>query len=67
MKSCIDCKYCYKDYKFGQKIWHCCYDEAKPNHFGGLNYTPGLIYGEIPDWCPYRSDKVSQEASEPSV
>lgn len=45
-KKCSECEFCFKSY-FGASIWYCCYD-------GNINYTPGLIYGKKPDWCPYK-------------
>ena len=25
-----------------------------------MNYTPGLIYGEKPDWCPYLDTETKE-------
>ena len=48
--ECRDCKFCYKDYEAGAMIWYCCSD-------GHMNYTPGLIYGRKPLWCPFEKNE----------
>lgn len=54
--KCGDCNYCYKTYH-GRCIWFCCY--GKDGVFS-VNYTPGLIDGDIPDWCPYRKGNTKE-------
>lgn len=54
--ECNDCNYCYKTYH-GRCIWFCCY--GKDGVFS-MNYTPGLIDGDIPEWCPYRTGNIKE-------
>lgn len=54
--KCSDCNYCYKTYN-GRCIWFCCY--GKDGVFS-VNYTPGLIDGDIPEWCPYRTGNIKE-------
>ena len=42
--NCANCE--YKESVYNRQLtWLCCY--------GGIHFTPGLIYGEKPDWCPF--------------
>ena len=51
--KCSDCEYCYKDYFYG-RVWYCCYD-------GNINYTPNLIDGIKPKWCPFEKENKKEE------
>lgn len=48
--DCFNCKYVDSVYN-GQITLLCCY--------GGIHFTPGLIYGEKPDWCPFENEDTN--------
>ena len=53
---CINCEYLQVDYN--ESIhWMCCYP------YGTMNYTPGLINGDIPEWCPFYNSTAVKIAS----
>lgn len=60
--TCAECKYCFMDFNIVMN-WYCCYG-------GQMHFTPGLIYGDKPEWCPYEKNgerKHEHEDSKPDL
>ena len=53
-QPCVNCKHLQVDYN-GSIYWMCCYPD------GTINYTPGLINGDIPEWCPFYNSTIDME------